>query len=162
MFRETERLEDAGLIVSERVGNVRLVRPNSASPFYEELKSLLLKAFGPAQLLGRLLANVEGVQAAYLFGSWARLYAGEPSRAPGDLDVLVVGEPDLEKLYERCQFAESRLGLEVNPTVVSPATWEDASSSFVRTVPSRPLVEIPLADLAVARRLAAAVASELD
>ena len=45
--REAERLEEAGILASDRIGRARLVRPNEESPFYPELSGLVLKAFGP-------------------------------------------------------------------------------------------------------------------
>ena len=41
----------------EPVGNQRVIRPDTGSPFYSELRGLLLKAFGPASLLQPLLAT---------------------------------------------------------------------------------------------------------
>src|SRR5665647_1926137 len=59
--READRLERAGLIESERIGNQRRLRANEASPFYPELRGLLIKAFGPVAFLGVDLANVPGI-----------------------------------------------------------------------------------------------------
>ena len=66
---EVRRLEEGGLVVSERVGNLRLVRPNDRSPFYPELRGLLLKAFGPVSLLAPLLAPIAGIEDAFIYGS---------------------------------------------------------------------------------------------
>jgi DNA-binding transcriptional ArsR family regulator len=56
--REIAQLERAGLVASERVGQTRLVYANEESPYFHELESILLKAFGPAHLLGDLLGRV--------------------------------------------------------------------------------------------------------
>ncbi len=48
VLREVNRLEEAGLVVTDRIGRARVVRPNERSPFYPELSALLFKAFGPA------------------------------------------------------------------------------------------------------------------
>ena len=48
--REIERSEQAGLVVSRRVGNVRLVK-SAESRDAELLAELLLRSFGPKQVL---------------------------------------------------------------------------------------------------------------
>lgn len=50
IHKEVERLEEAGLVISERQGRSRLVSANEGSPFASELQSLLLRAFGPSGL----------------------------------------------------------------------------------------------------------------
>src|SRR5712691_11521853 len=74
--REAERLEEAGIVTSERVGGARLVRPDEGSPFYPELSGLLLKAFGPVPILRERLKGLAGVEAAFIYGSWASRHAG--------------------------------------------------------------------------------------
>lgn len=140
--RELRRLEEVGIVSSRRVGNVRLVRPEPTSPFYEELASLLTKAFGPVPVLRDHLGPIGGIEGAYVYGSWAERYLGQPGRIPGDIDVLIVGSPDIEDVYEATRRAEQRLGREVNPTVVSAEEWQRPSSGFLQTLKSRPLVPV--------------------
>ena len=49
--REAERLEEAEILTSDRIGRARLFRPNEESPFYPELSGLVFKAFGPVPVL---------------------------------------------------------------------------------------------------------------
>jgi predicted nucleotidyltransferase len=134
VHREVESLESAGLVWSERVGTARLVRPNVESPYYPELRSLLLKAFGPAAVLEPLLSEVPGVEEAFLFGSWASRYLGEPGSAPADIDLLVVGDVDPGSVYRACRRAEEALGRPVNATILSAREWTDREGGFVRAV----------------------------
>jgi predicted nucleotidyltransferase/biotin operon repressor len=148
--READRLEDAGLVVSERVGRQRILRPNRNSPYYEHLHGLLLTAFGPAALVGPALHEVPGVEEAYLFGSWAARYAGVRGSDPADIDVLVVGSPDRTALYGVARELESLLGREVNPVVVSRERWDAEDEGFIREVKGSPLVELAHADTKLA------------
>ena len=141
---ELNRLEQAGLVESERVGNTRMVRPNIDSPYYPELRSLILKAFGPVSVLTRRLREVEGVEDAFLYGSWASRYLGHEGPPPRDVDVLVVGSPDVHRVRGAARDAARELGREINSTVLSRDEWDDGSSGFVRTVRSRPLVRLDL------------------
>src|SRR4051812_38323073 len=59
--REIEQLERAGLVESERIGNTRLVSANESSPFYEDLASLLMKAFGPTTVLASLMRQIPNI-----------------------------------------------------------------------------------------------------
>jgi predicted nucleotidyltransferase len=141
--REVAALDRAGLVLSQRVGSVRLVVSNPASPYYLELRGLLTKAFGPAHLLTVALRSVEGVEHAAIFGSWARRYHGEGGPAPRDLDVLVVGSADLEEIYRATRSVENALRMEVNPVVISADEWRHPSG-LVRRIRNDQVVGLEL------------------
>jgi len=140
--REAERLEQAGILTSERVGTARLLRPNESSPFYPELSTLIFKAFGPLPVLRERLTQLRGVEDAFIFGSWASRYAGEHGEAPGDIDLLILGGPDRRKLARLCREASEELGLDVRPTVLAKEDWESDATGFIRSVKERPLVPV--------------------
>jgi predicted nucleotidyltransferase len=143
--REVDRLEGAGLLTSNRIGRARIVRPDPDSPIYPELRSLLAKAFGPAPLLERELARLQGVHKAYIFGSWARRFHGEPGPLPRDVDLLVIGPADPDKVYSAAQAVEERLGVEINPVVVGESDWDHPLGLLAR-VKDEPVVELAVAD----------------
>lgn len=140
--READRLEAAGLVRSERVGRQRLLRPNETSPYYDDLRGLLLTAFGPAALVGPALGQVPGIEQAFLFGSWAARYEGVPGSEPADIDVLLVGSPDRTAVYRIADELTAVLGRAVNPIIVSRDRWHEASEGFIREVKGAPLVEL--------------------
>jgi MarR family len=142
--REVDRLERFGLVTSERFAQARVVRPNESNPYLGDLRSLVLKAYGPAAVLGELLAPLASIDAAYVFGSWAARLGGEAGPPPGDVDLLVVGTPDPAALDAAMQEAEGTLGREVQPTVVAPGEWESGQSPLLRTIKERPLVPLAL------------------
>jgi DNA-binding transcriptional ArsR family regulator len=145
VHREIERAERAGLVITRRLGNVRLVRANTASPYFAGLAEILTRAFGVPAVLSEVLQPVHGIAAAYVYGSWAARHEGKAGQRPvGDIDVLVLGEPDRDQLYGALSAAESRLGRPVQVTI-RDATWLDSGSgAFHDTVTSRPLVRLPL------------------
>jgi predicted nucleotidyltransferase len=140
--READRLERAGLIRSERVGRQRLLHPDPSSPYYRELYGLLVKAFGPETVLAQELAAVDGIEEAYLYGSWAARYHGEPGLDPADIDVIVVGRPSRIAVAGAGRRSTELLGRDVNVRIVSPEDWETAESGFLGEVRRRPLVRI--------------------
>ena len=140
--REVARLDEAGLVRSSRRGRLRLVEANDRLPYYHELRALLLKTIGPVAVLAHTLADVAGIDEAFIFGSWAARYHGEPGPAPHDIDLLVIGEPELDALYAACRRAEAELRLDVNPLVRSKADWRARGSGFLAGVRKGPLVPV--------------------
>jgi predicted nucleotidyltransferase len=139
--REVVRAEQTGVLASRRIGNTRLVTA-ARSPLTGPLTELLLRSFGPLQVLAEELADVEGIEDAYIFGSWAARYGGESGRPPADLDVLVIGEPDRDALDEAAQRAGERLAREVNVTIRSARWWRTGDDGFHTEINRRPLVPI--------------------
>lgn len=139
--REVVRAEQAGVMSSRRVGKTRLVTA-ARSPLTGPLTELLLRSFGPRQVLAEELSDVSGVEEAYLFGSWAARYAGEEGRPPADLDVLVIGTPDRDALDDAAQRAGTRLAREVNVTIRSADWWRSGDDGFHSEITRRPLTEI--------------------
>lgn len=142
VMREVDRLSAAGLVTSLRRGNTRQVRAVTDSPIYQPLAELMALTFGPLPVLRDLLVDVPGIDEAYIYGSWAARYHEQPGAVPGDIDVLVVGDIDVEALDAAVAAAERRLRREVNVRRVRPAVWAADQSSFKATVMSRPLVTI--------------------
>lgn len=142
---ELRRLEQAGLFAGRMIGRSKLVRANAASPYYEPLSRLAIMSFGPPQVIREEFAAIEHAEQLFIFGSWAARYAGERGPAPHDVDVLIIGEPDRDEVYEAARRAQERLGREVNTTVRKAGQWQSAQDGFARQLRSSPLVEIPLA-----------------
>ena len=142
--READRLERAGLVRSERFGRNRILHPNDESPYYRDLYSLLLKAFGPASVIAPELERINGIERAFLFGSWAARYCGEVGDDPADIDVMAIGRPSLFDVMGAETGLSELLGREVNVVVVSPEDWEASSSGFLQEVRQRPVVELEL------------------
>ena len=124
--REVTRLEEAGVVGSRRVGNVRLVRA-AINRDTELLAELLLRSFGPRQVVVEELARVEGIDQVVIFGSWAARYLGERGHAPNDLDILILGDPNQHQLSRACLAIGRRIGKEVN-TVQRELTWWTSKS----------------------------------
>ena len=144
LTREATRLERAGLIRSQRIGRQRLLHPRTESVYYVDLHALLLKAFGPASIIGPALAQVPGIEEAMIFGSWAARYLGEPGAQPGDVDVLIIGQPQRRSVTRVTTALTERLGREVNATIVSPERWKAGADGFIRQVKRGPRVELDL------------------
>lgn len=145
VHREIERAEAAGILVSRKIGNTRLVQANVDSPYFAGLADVLTKAFGVPAVLARTLGGIEGISAAFVYGSWASRYASEEGKRPvGDIDLLVLGNPDRDQLYAELQRAEERLGRPVHVTIRAADWLARGEGSFHDTVTSRPMAAISL------------------
>ena len=140
VYREIQRAEQAGLVTSRKIGNTRLVRANPASPYFPGLADVLTRAFGVPAVLATALLPIPGLTRAFIYGSWAARQSGEAGVRPvGDIDVLVLGDPDRDELYAAMEAAERRLGRPVQVTVRDQDWLTAGSGSFHDNVTSRPL-----------------------
>jgi DNA-binding transcriptional ArsR family regulator len=146
--REVARLARHGLVTVRVQGRNRLVQANRALPWYRELRNLVAQTIGPPALLAQALRPLPGIAEAFIFGSWAARYHGEPGAFPQDVDVLVVGSPIVEDVYRACREVEADLHVDVNPVVVSEDEWAAAASAqqgdFLAQVHGGPLVAVPI------------------
>lgn len=140
--REVGRAEEAGIVTTEKVGPVRLVRANREHPLFAPLRQLLLATYGPPAVVAREFRDVDGAEAVVLFGSWAARYLGQPGRAPNDIDVLVIGSPDRDQVDDAAERIQRTIGLPVQATVRSRSQWAAARDPFIQEVKSRPLLVV--------------------
>lgn len=146
VHREVQRAEAAGLLTSRLVGRTRLIRADPVSPYFDGLSDVLVKAFGVPWVLGQALTGVAGIDAAYVYGSWAARFSGvEGDRPVGDVDLLVLGAPDRDDVYAAAGSAERRLGRSVQVTIRSSEWLMEGSGTFHDTVAGRPMVLVPIA-----------------
>lgn len=141
LHRELTRLEQAGLIQHDRVGNAKRYVAATDSPLHNPLRELLECTLGVEPLLRQRLEDVEGVTAAAIFGSWA---AGETNE-DSDIDLLVIGEMDRDGLLSAVREVESQAHREIDVTAYRAdefARRRDEGSGFLRTVLRGPLIEL--------------------
>ena len=146
VHREIGRAEQAGLVTTRKIGNTRLARANTDSPYYAGLSEVLTRAFGVPAVLAEALGPIAGISAAYIYGSWAARHQGRAGQRPvGDIDVLILGTPDRDRLYSALGEAEQRLGRPVQSTIRDAGWLESGTGSFHDTVASRPIMQLALA-----------------
>jgi predicted nucleotidyltransferase len=141
-------LEDHGLVVTRMVGRNRFVRPNWDLPWAPELRSILLQAVGVLGRLAEAFSRVRGIDEAFVFGSWAARYRGEPGPPPRDVDVVVVGDVALRTVRQACREVAQDLRIEINPVIVDRGRWDaEQPEPFIAQITEPPLVRIRLEDL---------------
>lgn len=143
-LKEVDRLLAANVLRQTRVGRARLVQANPDYRLLEPLTQIITSTYGPAAILTEELREIPGIEAAYIFGSWAARYTNHPGAQPGDVDVLVIGDPARAEINDAAARAEARLEIEVQITKISSHAWEAGTEPFLRTVKDRPLLELDL------------------
>jgi predicted nucleotidyltransferase len=108
--REMARLEDLGILRSKRNGNLKHFQTNQECPFFEELKGLVLKTTGVAGRIRASLERLAGIELAFIYGSYAK---GE-EKADSDVDLLIIGNVDMDRLDSNLGKLEKMLGREIN------------------------------------------------
>ena len=113
--RELKRLHESGLIVSERIGNVRQFRPNKESLVYEELASIVKKTFGLVSVLNSALAPMrKSLSVAFVYGKTAK----EQEASTDAIELLLIGEnTTYGELLSRLPVAERILRRKINPNL---------------------------------------------
>jgi predicted nucleotidyltransferase/biotin operon repressor len=142
VHQELQRLMDAGVIERRMVGRTALYRRAASSPLLEPLTMLVERTVGAEPELRRRLAAVPGVLAAAIYGSWA---AGASIHPSSDVDVLVIGEPDADRLEREVRAVERQVGRDVSLTVFDADEWAErvaGRAGFAATVLERPLIAL--------------------
>jgi DNA-binding transcriptional ArsR family regulator len=118
--RELQALTDAGILSSHRQGRMVYYRANPDSPFFPELRGLLLKTAGLVDVLRDALRPLAAkVALAFVYGS----IASAQERSESDVDVMVIGSVSPADLALPLRRAREQLGREINPTVYSVAEF---------------------------------------
>lgn len=141
-LREIRRLEAVRFVTVRPSGNMQLVQINQDHPLFGSMSEIVLYSFGPLEVLRGLVAELSGLDHAYIYGSWAARYQGVQGVDPGDIDVLLVGEFDRSAAHKIALEATELIGKEVAVNNLSAEEWNQAESGFVQTLKSRPMVSL--------------------
>ena len=118
--RELKLLKDTGLLLRTTTGNQVRYQANRDCPIYADLAGIFRKTVGLADVLRELLAPLESkISLALVFGSVAQ----GKEHADSDVDLLVVGTVPFADVVEACHAGSARLGRDVNPVVMTEASF---------------------------------------
>ena len=139
--RELARLEAAALITMRRVGNQKHYQANQDAPIFVELRGIILKTFGVADVLRAALQPwLPLVDVAFVYGSLAK----GTEHAGSGVDLMVIGMlPSNAQLLEALLPARAQLGRVVNPTLYTPEEFAQRrrdGKSFILRVLEQPKI----------------------
>lgn len=141
--KEISRLIEVAVLTDRRDGNNRLVRVNQRHPLYGPMAEIVTTAYGPVPVLRELLGGRDGIDQAFIYGSWAMRRAGQPGPFPHDIDVMTIGNLSVDDLLDIQAAARQRLSLDVNLHRTTTESWAArANNPFLAEVSSRPRVQL--------------------
>lgn len=120
VWKELNNLENAGLLRSESIGGRKIFSLNPNASIIPELRSILLKTVAVGDYVRQSIGNIKGIKAAFIFGSYAK---GEMD-ADSDLDLMLIGEIDVEKISPVIDKLESQLQRDVNYILFTENEWD--------------------------------------
>lgn len=139
--RELDKLSSVGLITVEAIGNQKRYTANRTSPLFSELRGIVLKTFGLADVLQEALSPITSqIHIAFIYGSVAK----QEDTAHSDIDLMLVSDnltyADLFKLLED---AQAHLGRSIHPTFYSLHEWKrkrEANNHFLNQIMAQPKI----------------------
>jgi predicted nucleotidyltransferase len=123
--RELGRLESAGLISSQKRGNLKFHKVNLECPVYPELKSLFFKTEGIGKYLAEHLEELGRIQVAFVYGSFAE----DTAKLDSDIDLMIVGDVNTDAVSKVVNRAEKELRREINYISYEPGEFEELRKS---------------------------------
>lgn len=132
--RELKNLTDASIIIREVQGRQVYYHANEKCPIFNELKNIVRKTFGVADVIKQSLASsARRIRVAFIFGSIATSTDDRRS----DVDLMVVGRISFGDVVSLLGPAEEQLAREINPVVYPIAEFRrrvKEDHHFVKTV----------------------------
>ena len=128
--RELLRFQNDKLFNTKRVGNLLYYSLNISHPLFKELKSIVSKTVGVEGSLKEALSSIKKIRIAFIYGS----FAAKREKAISDIDLMIIGEPDISYLNEKIIGLEKKLKREINPTIYSLKEYrakKRAKSGFI-------------------------------
>jgi len=137
--RELIKLQQFDLFRTQKIGNLLYYSFNQGHPLFEELKSIVSKTIGVEARLKAALSSLENTKTAFIFGS----FASQREKKTSDIDVMIIGRPDMSLLNEKIRELEHYLKREINISVYAwreYQTKKKARSGFILDVLNSPKV----------------------
>ncbi|OIN94339.1 MAG: transcriptional regulator [Comamonadaceae bacterium CG1_02_60_18] len=139
--RELASLAAAGLLSVRKQGNQKHYQADTSAAVFTELRGLVLKTMGLADVLRHALAPLAAqIEFAFVYGSVAR----QQDTAQSDLDVMIVSASlSYGEVFGALENATDSLGRKINPTLYTPADWVKRiaqDSAFVARVLQQPKI----------------------
>lgn len=138
--RELKQLSEAGVIQRSEIGQQAFFKANADCPVFHELRNLIIKTFGVADVVRAALSPLaDKIELAFIFGS---IVSGEFKQS-SDLDVMVIGKIEFAEIVVALTPVQETLAREINPSVYPPEEFRSKLAGghhFLKTVFSAPKI----------------------
>lgn len=131
--RELDTLVKIGLISWEKRGVQKYYFADKRSPVFSEMKGLIFKTAGIQGSIKAALSKLKGVQAAFIYGS----YAKGAEKQSSNINLMVVGQVNITDLNDMVMGVEEKLKREIDYLVFDEHEYRkrrDAKDPFIRDI----------------------------
>ncbi|WP_370262443.1 nucleotidyltransferase domain-containing protein [Limnobacter sp.] len=139
--RELNKLETAGLVRVQHIGNQKHFQANADCHVFQELRSIVVKTFGIKDVLMNFLSpKATTISLAFIYGSFAK---GEAT-AQSDIDLMIISdELELPDLLQTLMPAEAQLGKQIQATLYRSHEFKQKQAGeFLRRVLAGPVIPL--------------------
>lgn len=109
VYKELDNLKQLGIIKSQKKGKITLLQVNKETPYYKDLRNLIMKTTGISNIIQNHLKHPD-IEYLLVFGSIA---SGEDT-PESDIDLMIIGDIPEIKLIEEAKEIEKNIGRELN------------------------------------------------
>lgn len=121
---ELNRLEEAGMLISDADGNKKRYRANVSYPLYGEIHSILRKYIGLDTIISAVIENLGHVEKVYLTGNFAQGLDGPM------IDLLIIGDVDKAYLVKLIDKVEPLIHRRIRYVVFSADEFDANREEF--------------------------------
>ncbi len=128
--RELKNLEAFGLLKSKRQSNKIIYTLNPNNPFVYELRSMILKDSDELRLMAKVLGAINNIDVVLITEAYmTKKYSDE-----NDIDILILGKPDINKLTKEMNSVEKELGRDLRMAVLTKEDFEFRKKRREKTI----------------------------
>lgn len=139
--RDINKLTEENILSSYYQAKSRFFKLNKKYPLYSELKSIFFKTVGIEGTLKKELKEIQGIKEAYIYGSFAQ----GREKSSSDVDVLIIGSVNEDRLIDMISSLESKLAREVNYTLMTEKEFQKKmkdKNSFLENILSKKKIKL--------------------
>jgi len=118
--RELKNLEAFGLLRSNKQANKIIYSLRNNCPFLHELKSMILKDSEELRLMAKVLGSIKNIELVLV----TQAYMTNEYSDENDIDILIIGTPDINKLTKEMNKVEKELDRELRMAVLTKEDYE--------------------------------------
>ncbi|MDA3834586.1 MAG: nucleotidyltransferase domain-containing protein [Spirochaetales bacterium] len=140
--RELDRLEAAGILSMNKIGNQHHYQANPECPIYQELLGIVNKTFGVVDVINMALTPFKNrINWAFIFGS----VASGKETSTSDIDLMIIGDVEFTEAVTALYPVQEKLRREINPKIYRKEEWNQMQKNldaFIKEVLSKPRMDV--------------------
>ena len=123
---ELDNLSRAGYLGKEQRGQSIFYKANTKHPFFPEINSIVKKYYGIDKIVEHILNDLGKVEAIYALDDYAE------GRDSGLIDVLIVGDVDMDKIQALRPNLEKEIKRKIRVMVMTAHEFEESRDMILK------------------------------